>query len=145
VIPIEPLRGWRTGRYRRVASSAAAKGEWDAFVRKLPKAMKGVYERLSEHPLDVYGTRQFPLKGKRNKPFWEYEISGGDRLYYAVDLHQQVIVVSVMPHATRSEAMTKRVRDRRDAFDGLVAEQQAEAALHPPEPPAPVRSRRRKR
>lgn len=123
MIPIEPGRGWRTGRYRIVASSAAAKAEWDAFAAKLPKAMKAAYERLAEHPLDVRGTRQFPLKGKRNKPFGEYEISGADRLYYAVDLRSQVVVVAVLRHATHSEAMTGRVRDRRDSFDALVADQ----------------------
>lgn len=123
MIPIEPAKGWKTGRFTIVASSNAAKGEWDTFVTKIPKAMKRAYERLTEHPLDVQGTRQFPLKGKRNKPFWEYEVSGGDRLYYAVDLTHHVVVVAVLPHATRSASMVETVQDRRDAFDGMVEEQ----------------------
>jgi hypothetical protein len=105
---------------------------WDGSAQEFAKTMHAAWIAVPEHPLVVYATRQFPLKGKRYKPFWEYEISGGDRLYYAVDLYQQVIVVSVMPHATRSEPMTKRVRDWRAAFEGLVAEQQAAAALRPP-------------
>jgi mRNA-degrading endonuclease RelE of RelBE toxin-antitoxin system len=123
MIPILAGKGWRKGRYRIVASSARAKSEWDSFVRKYPKAMKAAFERLSESPLDVQGTRQFPLKGKRLKPFWEYELTGGDRLYYAVDLVKKVIVVAVLAHATRSRSMTDTVEDRRDVFDSLVARQ----------------------
>jgi hypothetical protein len=104
--------------------------------------MKAAFERLSEHPLDVQGSRQFPLKGKRLKPFWEYEITGGDRLYYAVDLVKKVIVVAVLPHATRSRSMTDTVEDRRDIFDSLVAEQSHEA---PPSEPAPLTPRRRRK
>lgn len=133
MIPIPPARGWKTGRFTVVASSNAAKNEWGDFVNKVPKAMKRAYERLSEYPLDVQGSRQFPLKGKRNKPFWEYEITGGDRLYYAVDLKNQVVVVAVLPHATRSATMVGTVQDRRDAFDGLIAEQEKQIA-DPPEP-----------
>ena len=92
--------------------------------------MKRTYERISEYPLDVQGTRQFPLKGKRNKPFWEYEVTGGDRLYYAVDLKNQVVVVAVLPHAIRSSSMIATIQDRRNAFDSIVASQ--EAALAPP-------------
>jgi hypothetical protein len=134
MIPIQPARGWKTGRFKIVASSNAAKDEWDDFVAKIPKQMKRVYERLSEYPLDVQGTRQFPLKGKRNKPFWEYEVSAGDRLYYAVDLTNQVVVVAVLPHATRSSSMVATAMDRRHAFDGLVLEQETRLAV----PPAPV-------
>ncbi|MBV9407661.1 MAG: hypothetical protein JO164_02490 [Candidatus Eremiobacteraeota bacterium] len=83
-------------------------------------------ERLSAFPLEVRGARQFPLKGKHNKPFWEYEITGGDRLYYAVDRRAKVVVVAVLPQATRSDAMTRTVRDRRDTFDALVATQESE-------------------
>jgi mRNA-degrading endonuclease RelE of RelBE toxin-antitoxin system len=134
MIPIGAAKGWRQGRYTIVASSARAKGEWDAFVQKQPKAMKAAFERLSEHPLDVQGTRQFPLKGKQLKPFWEYEVTGGDRLYYAVDLVKKVIVVAVLPHATRSRSMTDTVEDRRDVFDMLVEEQAKELDKQTPAP-----------
>ncbi len=144
MIPIQPARGWKTGRFRVVASSNAAKSEWDDFVRKIPKAMKRAYERLSEDPLDVHGTRQFPLKGKRNKPFWEYEVTGGDRLYYAVDLTNQVVVVAALPHATRSAAMVATVQDRRSAFDGVIAEQERQIATLPVSDAAAARRRRRK-
>lgn len=145
MIPIQPGKGWRTGRYSIVASSASAKAEWDAFVQKLPKAMRAAYERLAEHPLEARGTRQFPLKGKRNKPFWEYEVTAGDRLYYAVDLRLRVVVVAVLPHAARSESMVGRVLSRRDAFDTTVSEQQAKAEPPPVEPAlAPRRPRKSK-
>ena len=145
MIPIAPARGWKTGRFRVVASSNAAKSEWDHFVKKIPKAMKRAYERLSEYPLDVQGSRQFPLKGKRNKTFWEYEVTGGDRLYYAVDLTNQVVVVAVLPHATRSAAMVSTVQDRRNAFDGLIAQQQQQITAPPPADVATHAKARRKK
>jgi len=146
VIPIKPARGWKTGRFRVVASSSTAKSEWDDFVNKIPKAMKRAYERLSEYPLDVQGSRQFPLKGKRNKPFWEYEITSGDRLYYAVDLTNQVVVVAVLSHATRSATMVSTVQDRRNIFDSLIAEQEQRiTAPRPSGAAAPARMRRKRR
>jgi hypothetical protein len=120
--PIQALRGWRKGRYSIVASSATAKSEWDNFVRKFPKAMRAAYERLGEFPLEAYGSRQFPLKGKRNKPFWEYEITDGNRLYYAVDLRLQIIYVGVL-ETTKSESIVGRARDRRHIFDEIPDEQ----------------------
>src|ERR1019366_1139679 len=122
--PIQPKPNWRSGAYTIVASSAQAKAEWDSFVAKVPTAMKVAYERLSSHPLEVSGTRQFPLKGTKLKPFWEYEITGGDRLYYAVDRQKQVVVVCVLPHATKSRSMTKTVESRSGSFKTLVEDQQ---------------------
>lgn len=131
MIPIVPARGWKTGRFTLAASSRAAKSEWDEFVTKRPKDMKRAYERLTAFPLDVAGSRQFPLKGKQLKPFWEYEISGGDRLYYAVDLRNHVVVVAVLSHAARSSSShADTVRNRRRAFDSVKAEQ--ETAIPPP-------------
>jgi hypothetical protein len=143
VIPIQPVRGWKKGRFTIVASSRAAKGEWDDFVSKAPKAMKRAYERLSKSPLEVHGTRQFPLKGKRNKPFWEYEITAGDRLYYAVDLAHRVVVVAVLPHATAASSMIATVHDRRGTFDNIVADQEAQSATTPSAQP-PTRKRKKR-
>jgi hypothetical protein len=109
---IQGQSGWRQGRYILVSSSAQAHREWDAFVEKIPDAMKAAFERLSEYPLEPLGARQFPLKGKQLKPFWQYEITGGDRLFYAVDLKQRVVIVCVMPHAANAQAVAATIEPR---------------------------------
>lgn len=118
---------WKQGRYKLVSSSAKAHREWDAFVQKVPDAMKAAFERLSEHPLDAVGARQFPLKGKQLKPFWQYEITGGDRLFYAVDLKQKVVVVCVMPHAANSQAVAATVVPRGKSVLREIEAQENEA------------------
>jgi mRNA-degrading endonuclease RelE of RelBE toxin-antitoxin system len=126
MIAITVPDNWRRGEYEVTASSAQAKSEWDSFVASIPKAMQAAFERLSEAPLTAYGSRQFPLKGKQNKPFWEYELTGGDRLYYAVDPQKHVVVVCVLKHSTNSSSMTRTVQARRSEFDAIVVEQTAQ-------------------
>jgi hypothetical protein len=100
-----------------MASSAHAKREWEAFVEKVPQAMQTAFERLSDHPLETLGARQFPLKGKALKPLWQYEITGGDRLFYGVDTELHVIVLCVMPHAASTETAVTKVKSRKKALD----------------------------
>ena len=126
---------WRRGRYTIVASSAQSLREWEAFVEKAPTAMQSAFERLSEHPLGALGARQFPLKGKHLKPLWQYEVTGGDRLFYAVDLEEQVIVVCVMPHAADAQAAAATVEPRKRVVDDTIAAQ--EKALVQKTKPAP--------
>ncbi len=85
--------------------------------------MQTVFERLSEHPLEALGARQFPLKGKKLKPLWQYEITGGDRLFYAVDLETRVIVVCVMPHATDIQAAAATIEPRKKVVDEHISAQ----------------------
>jgi len=88
--------------------------------------MKAAFERISEHPLDILGARQFPLKGEANKGVWQYEITGGDRLFYAIDLIEQVVILTVVPHTANAQATGKMVKNRRKALDAAIESQTAE-------------------
>lgn len=128
MVRIEPLAGWQGGDYVLLASSNAAKNEWDALVARAPDAAKRMYERLSSEPLTPWGTRQFPLRGKKLKPFWEFEVTAGERAYYAVDLEKQTVVVAVGSHPTSSPAAAKTIESRRKSFDELVVDETAKKA-----------------
>jgi mRNA-degrading endonuclease RelE of RelBE toxin-antitoxin system len=125
LIPIPAPTGCKQGRYAIVASSARAKSDWDKFVANRPTAMKAAFERLSAHPLEILGARQFPLKGEANKGVWQYEVTGGDRLFYAIDLIERVVILTVVPHTANPQATSKLVKGRRKAFDAAVESQKA--------------------
>ena len=44
-------------------------------------------------PLQRYPGRIFPLKGKKYRGAWEYELSGGDRVFYVPHEVQKKVVV----------------------------------------------------
>jgi mRNA-degrading endonuclease RelE of RelBE toxin-antitoxin system len=126
LIPVRVPAGWKKGRYTVVASSAQAKRDWEQFLANRPTALKAAFERISEHPLDILGARQFPLKGEANKGVWQYEITGGDRLFYAIDLIEQVVILTVVPHTANAQATAKLVKGRRKALDTAIASQALE-------------------
>ncbi len=136
MISIDPPNDCKAGTYPLVASSAQSKAEWDALLVRIPAAVKKAYERLSEHPLEPFGTRQFPLKGKRLKPIWEYEVTGSDRLYYLVDTKHSVVVLYAGKHPSSVTSMADTVTARRAA----IAD---EHDRRPKQPSSPKRHRKR--
>lgn len=109
-----------------MASSAQAKREWEHFLAIRPTALKAAFERISEHPLDILGARQFPLKGEANKGIWQYEVTGGDRLFYAIDLIAQVVILTIVSHTANASATAKLVKGRRKVLDAAIESQAAE-------------------
>ncbi len=90
-----PPPGSQPGKFKIVFSSSAAESEWIAFASKHPEASRDAFNRLSTNPLMRQPGRQFPLKGKANKPFWEFEATAADRIYYAVCLETLSVIVAV--------------------------------------------------
>jgi len=114
--PATPPPGCEPGRYSVVFSSAVAESEWDAFATRNPDAARDAYTRLSTEPLTRQPGRQFPLKGKANKPFWEYEATGGDRIYYAVCLDTQTVIVAVRNDTHKGAEVTAMIMKRAKAI-----------------------------
>ncbi len=108
---------WTTDGYELYASSVQVKKEWDAIVADRPADAKRCYERLSAAPQERYAGRQFPLRGGNNKPFWEYELNGSDRVIYGVT--GRVVVISAGPHVKEDVggALSKLIERRRGEFD----------------------------
>ena len=93
-----------------MALSAAAEREWLSLCERHPQNSAVAYDRLASSPLQPLGQRQFPMRGKL-KGFWQYEISGGDRLHYFVR-GSEVIVISAGPHPTSNAALQSTLLSR---------------------------------
>jgi len=120
--PANPPPGCAPGRYQVVFSSAVAEGEWDSFAAKNPDAAQAAFKRLSNEPLSRQPGRQFPLKGKANKPFWEYEATASDRVYYAVCLKTQTVIVAVRNDAHKGSDVAKLIMARVKGVKRIVRE-----------------------
>ncbi len=60
---------------------------------RAPENARRCYEDLCTAPMTRKPGRVFPLKGKRYKGAWEYEVTKGDRVFYVPDAQQQKVVV----------------------------------------------------
>lgn len=129
--PIPKDSDWVQGRYIVVASSAAAEAEWKALVIRAPEAAKAAFERLSSEPMTRQATRQFPLRGKANKPFWELEVTAGDRIYYAVNIKTMTVIVAVRNDVHTGADVAQLIKKRRNPFDASVAEAKMQEAPVP--------------
>ena len=87
VAPPPPKDGWEF----RYATNAAATG-WTAVCDAAPDNARGAWERLTVDPRGR-NERQHPLKGGyatrtiegRVLEQWQYEVTGGGRLWYCID------------------------------------------------------------
>lgn len=120
MIECRPDPSWVTGRYRLAFSSAAAEAEWNGFARSNPEAAKRAYERLTAEPLTRIPRRQFSLKGKNNKPFWEYEATGAGRIYYAADIRKMTVIIAARNDVHSGPDVGKLIRARRTTFDDEI-------------------------
>lgn len=75
---------WRTGEHKVYVLSKTVLKEWQELAQRRPDDARRCYERLASLPLQPFGGRQVPLKGKNNRGFWQYEVSSGDRVHYCV-------------------------------------------------------------
>jgi hypothetical protein len=121
-----------------MAASAAASAEWDAFADREPAAAKVTYERLSQEPLVRIPGRQFPLRGRGLKPFWEFEASPADRVYYAVHLTDQTVIVACCRDVHTGAKVGALIKNRRGTFGELPV-----PALEPAAVTAPLRKPKR--
>jgi hypothetical protein len=84
----------RTGGYElRFATNDAAKG-WEELSRQAPANTRTAFDAIESQPCPMPPTgRQHPLKGTlatdsyagRTLPQWQYEVTGGGRVWYLVD------------------------------------------------------------
>lgn len=117
MIECVPDPSWQSGRFKVVFSSAAAHAEWTAFQKANPKAAQRAYERLSSEPLTRIPGRQFQLRGKKNRPFWEYEATGAFRVYYAADILQMTVIIGARNDVHTGADVGALIRSRRQHYD----------------------------
>ena len=77
-----------------VAHSQRVYKAWNKLMESIPESLERCLEYLCEHPMQRQTGRVFPLKGKRNYPHaWEFEVTGGDRVYYVPNPNKRIVSV----------------------------------------------------
>lgn len=67
--------------------------DWEALLLRAPENARRCYEDLCNAPMLRQPKRVFPLKGKRYKGAWEYEVTSGERVFYVPDPQRLKVVV----------------------------------------------------
>jgi hypothetical protein len=84
----EPAPQWLV-----VAKNRRVNRDWELLLSRAPENARRCYEDLCTAPMTRKPKRVFPLKGKRYKGAWEYEVTKGDRVFYVPDAQQRKVVV----------------------------------------------------
>lgn len=66
---------------------------WRQLVLSCPENAIRCYQHLSVTPMQRSPGRIFPLRGKKFKGAWEYEITGADRVFYVPLPDEKKVVV----------------------------------------------------
>lgn len=74
------------------ANKRVEKG-WLELFSNSPGHMERCREYLLRTPMERFPGRIFPLKGKVYKGAWEFEVAGGDRVYYVPDPDTRTVTV----------------------------------------------------
>lgn len=86
-------RPTRTDEWDVVAADKGVAKEWDRWARQEPNALATAFDQLAADPME-FSSRQKRLEGKtygtgnyegRTFDRWQYEATGGGRIFYFVD------------------------------------------------------------
>lgn len=87
-----------------VGSNTRVVKDWRALVLKAPENAIRCYKYLRSNPIQRSPGRVFPLRGKKFKGAWEYEITSSDRVFYVpVAELKQVIVYYAGKHPVKNK------------------------------------------
>ena len=76
-----------------VGSNSRVVKNWRQLVLSCPENAIRCYQHLSQTPMQRSPGRIFPLRGKKFKGAWEYEITGADRVFYVPLPEEKRVVV----------------------------------------------------
>lgn len=87
----EPLE--TAPRWLVVAKNRRVNRDWEELLLRATENARRCYEDLCTAPMVRQPRRVFPLKGKRYKGAWEYEVTGAERVFYVPDLQKRKVLV----------------------------------------------------
>jgi hypothetical protein len=88
---VAPHAGEKYEGANKVYSTVAR--DWETLCQNMPGPMRRCYIELADNPFPPGQLRRHHrLKGKLRQ-FWEYEVSGGDRVRYRRGPNGEVVVV----------------------------------------------------
>lgn len=105
------------GTYQLRALSARVERNWDEMANRIPKAVQACYDHLANDPYRRIPRRVFPLKGRRYRGLWEYEVTGSNRLYYLPDAQNEPEMIGRTPKASATAGSPSVIQ----TFDETVA------------------------
>lgn len=76
-----------------VGSNSRVVKNWRELVLSCPENAIRCYQHLSQNPMQRSRGRIFPLRGKKFKGAWEYEITGAERVFYVPLPDEKKVVV----------------------------------------------------
>jgi hypothetical protein len=76
-----------------VAKNRRVNRDWEVLLLRAPENPRRCYEHLCSAPMVRVPGRVFPLKGKKYRGAWEYEVTKGDRVFYVPDEEKHKVVV----------------------------------------------------
>ncbi len=111
--PPPPRDGWTL----RFAGTSPAEG-WEQLVSQVPGPARTAFEQLERDPANrserqhrLRGTEASTLVGGRTLEQWQYEVTGGARILYAIDpVSRTVWIIEASPGHPKH---TERVRGTR--------------------------------
>jgi hypothetical protein len=74
-----------TAMWTLVARNERVNRAWINLTRTAGENAAKCYDYLRTTPMVPRPRRAFPLRGKRYAGAWEYEVTGGDRVFYVPD------------------------------------------------------------
>ena len=75
------------------AKNSRLNRDWQDLVLLYPENSLVCYRHLLTQPLQRVKFRAFPLRGKQFRGVWEYEITGGDRVFYLPNKSERSVLV----------------------------------------------------
>lgn len=82
-----------------VAKNERVKRGWQELIKTAEASAAKCYDYLRRTQMVIRPRRIFPLRGKRYAGAWEYELTGGDRVFYIPDRKvKKVTVYYAGPH-----------------------------------------------
>ena len=74
-------------------ASKSVERDWVRLAKREPEAMARCRAYLESTPNTRRPGRIFPLRGHRNKGDWQFEVTGGDRVRYHIDLEHRAVII----------------------------------------------------
>lgn len=83
----------REDQWTVVARNERVNRCWEELIAKAPGNSARCYRHLLLAPMTRRPGRVFPLRGGRYRGAWEYEVTGGDRVFYKPNPKERKVVV----------------------------------------------------
>src|SRR3954451_5466740 len=66
---------------------------WQELLDRAPENTRECFRHLCSKPIARVPGRVFPLRHRKYQGVWEYEVTGGDRVFYIPNPEQKRVVV----------------------------------------------------